>query len=54
MPPEMMIMVIPSDIMFMTAVCRTTLERFVPVRKFGEATASSTNSTMRVINGSNR
>ncbi len=32
-PPMMMIMVMPSAMMLITAVCRTTLERFLLVRK---------------------
>ena len=41
MPPAMMIRVMPSAMMLMTAVCRTTLERLVLVRKCGEAMASA-------------
>ena len=48
MPPAMMIMVMPSDMMLMTAVCRTTLDRFVSVRKCGDAMASATNRTIRL------
>ena len=51
MPPAMMISVMPSAMMLMTAVCRTTLERFVLVRKCGEAIARPTNKTVRVRNG---
>ena len=32
-PPETMISVIPSAMMLITAVCRTTLERLTAVRK---------------------
>ena len=51
MPPETMIMVMPSDMMLITAVCRTTLDRLVPVRKLGEPMASPTNRTIRVRKG---
>ena len=33
MPPAMMIRVIPSDMTLITAVCRTTLDRFVSVEE---------------------
>ena len=39
MPPAMMTSVMPSAMMLITAVCRTTLERFVSVRKCGDAMA---------------
>ena len=54
MPPAMMIMVMPSDMMLITAVCRTTLERLVSVRKCGDAMASATNRTIRLRKGSSR
>ena len=54
MPPEMMISVIPSAMMLITAVCRTTLDRFVLVRKCGDAIASPTKRIARVRNGSSR
>ena len=50
----MMIIVIPSAMMLMTAVCRTTLDRLVSVRKCGEAIESATNRTIRLRNGSSR
>ena len=54
MPPEMIIIVIPSAMMLITAVWRTTLERLVFVRKCGEAIARPTKRTARVTNGSSR
>ena len=33
MPPEMMMIVMPSAMMLITAVCRTTLDRFVRRQK---------------------
>ena len=41
MPPEMMISVMPSAMMLITAVWRTTLDRLVLVRKCGDAIASA-------------
>jgi hypothetical protein len=52
MPPEMMMMVIPSAMMLITAVCRIRLDRFVLVRKYGEAIQSATNRTINVAKGS--
>ena len=54
MPPAMMMAVIPSDMILMTAVCRTTLARLIGVRKCGDAMASATNRTIRLRNGSRR
>ena len=53
-PPAMMIIVIPSAMMLITAVCRTTLDRLVSVRKCGDAIESATNRTIRLRNGSSR
>ena len=53
-PPAMMITVMPSAMMLITAVCRTTLERFVAVRKLGEAMERMMNSAISVKNGSSR
>src|SRR5713226_10053608 len=54
MPPATITSVMPSAMMLMTAVCRTTLERFVALRNGGEAIASATNSAIRLKNGSSR
>src|SRR6185312_8225868 len=51
-PPAIITNVIPSATILMTAVWRTTLERFVAVRKFGEAMASAMNRMISVKNGS--
>ena len=54
MPPEMMMAVMPRAMMLMTAVWRTTLERLVAVRKFGEAMQRMMKRAISVKNGSSR
>ena len=54
MPPATMTRVMPRAIMLITAVCRTTLDRLVAVRKYGEAIDRIRKSAIRLKKGSSR
>jgi hypothetical protein len=45
--PQMMRMVSPKARMVVTEICRVTLDRFVPEKKFGLMTELMTRSTIR-------